>query len=240
MIHADNLATKQKLVLARSPRANPWVPWINAGAGGVTWATASPSRRADLWRWVPGTPVSEIQKVLTDTELSPDSLTPTKDGIVYLGPNGKGVADHTLGGDCWIAPYDGSAPRALTHTALSMSCAVGGDTLVYSLHIDPSQTTPEDMADDPYEIWTQPLDDPAKAQRIEQGYIQARPSVGETFLTWVDQGGRFVATFDGDRERLTADVEAAGRDAGAGGDRFAVIVTHRNRAGLELVTVQRE
>lgn len=239
VIHANNLDTKQKLVLARSPRANPWVPWIRAGAGGVTWATASPSQRADLWRWVPGTPVSAIQKVLSDTELTPDSLTPTKDGIVYLGPNGNNISGHSLGGDCWIAPYDGTAPRVLTHTALGMSCAVGRDTLVYSLHIAPSQTTPEEIADDPYEIWTQPLDDGAKAQRIEQGYIQARPSVGEAFLTWVDTGGRFVATFDGSRQRTTPDVEAAGRDVGADGSMFAYVVNHDNGSTtLRLVTVR--
>jgi hypothetical protein len=238
VIHADNIDTQQHLVLSKSPHANPWVPNIYAGDGGVVFATASPSRRADLWRWVPGTPVSAITKVLSDTELSPDSLTPTKDGVVYLGPNGAGKTQHTLGGDCWIAPYDGSAPRVLTHTALGMSCAVGGDTLVYSLHIDPSQTKPEDMADDPYEIWTEPLDGSGKPQRIEQGYTQTRPLVGKTFATWVDTKGRQVATFDGIRQLVTPDVDASGYDMGAEGDTYAVDVRHdHGPTTIKLVTV---
>lgn len=241
VIHANNLETKQKLVLARSPRANPWVPWIAAGAGGVTWATASPSRNADLWRWVPGTPVSAIQKVLSDSELTPDDLTPTKEGIVYLGPNGKGIRDHTLGGDCWIAPYDGSTPRALTHTALGMSCAVGGNSLVYSLHIDPSRTTPEEMADDPYEIWTQPLDGSRKAQRLEQGYVQGRPSVGDRYLTWVGQNGRIVATPDGSQRQVVSTVEGAGVGAGVGPDMFFFSSTQPNwSTTMKFVTVHLE
>lgn len=238
VIHADNLDTKQHLVLAKSPQANPWVPNVYAGDGGVIWATASPSRRADLWRWVPGTAADATTKVLSDAEFTPDSLTPTKDGVVYLGPNGKGLSGHTLGGDCWIAPYDGSRPRVLTHTALGMSCAVGGNTLVYSLHIDPAQTTPENMADDPYEIWTQPLDGSGEPRRIEQGYIQTRPLVGDGFATWVDQSGRVVSSLDGSRHEVIATVDGSGHDEGARGDRFLTSLTHENgHSTVKVVTV---
>lgn len=241
VVHADNLDTQQKVVLAKSPRANPWVPNVYAGDGGVVWATASPSRNADLWRWVPGTPVSATEKVLSDSELTPDSLTPTKNGIVYLGPNGEGIRGHTLGGDCWIAPYDGSAPKALTHTALGMSCAVGGDTLVYSLHIDPSQPTKEEIADDPHEIWTQPLTDGARGRRIERGYIQARPLVGDGFATWVDTTRRVVSTFDGSHRQFVSIGDGSGLDDGARGDTFATDRTHEDgTTTMRLTTVHRD
>lgn len=240
-IHAVDRDTGKNVVLATSPRPNPWVPTVRGGAGGLVWATAAPSGRADLWRWVPGSPPDEVDKVLSDSEMTPDVLTPMEDGIVYLGPNGLGVSGHTKGGDCWIAPYDGSAPRVLTHTALAESCAVSGSTLVYSLHIDPKAPTTNlaDMSDDPYEVWTEPLSGAGKPHRLEQGYLAARPDVGATFVSWVDRDGRTVSATDGSSRRVVADADHTGYMTGAGGDILAWARLHPDRhMTVKILTIQ--
>jgi hypothetical protein len=126
--------------------------------------------------------------------MTPGSESAAAGRLVYLGPAATGDHGHTVGGDCWGVPLDGSrAPRALTRTALAMGCALGGSTLVWSEHIDPDGPLPaEGLLDDPYELRASPLEG-GSDRLLHQGYLPTGyPVAGRGFVVWHSLGGRPV------------------------------------------------
>ncbi len=125
---------------------------------------------------------------------TPGSESAAGGGLVYLGPAGTHAHGHTVGGDCWSVPLDGSrSPRPLTRTALAMGCAAGAASLVWSEHVDPDGPVPADgLLDDPFQIHTSPLAD-GPDRLLHEGYLPTGyPLAGADVVLWHGADGRAV------------------------------------------------
>ncbi|HEX2893770.1 MAG TPA: hypothetical protein VHO29_07180 [Marmoricola sp.] len=173
-----------RLVLSsNADRPDPYVPIVQSGGGYVFWTQAEADRTARELLWKPG--LAKPRDVLRHTEMTPGSASVSRDGLVYLGAAATGARGHTVGGDCWRVPLTGGTPEPLTHTALAMDCVAGGDTVAWTLHIDPEVTPqPDDgILDDPYELWARTGD--GEPRLLRRGYFPlTHPGVGGGYVAW--------------------------------------------------------
>jgi hypothetical protein len=215
-IHALNTGTGQeKLLASNGEQPDPYVPVVHAGDGYVFWTEPEADRSARETVWSPGW--TRPRTLLSHVEMTPGSETAANGHLVYLSkaaPDVRHGRRHTIGGDCWTTPLDGSGtPTPLSHTALAMGCAATRDgELVWSEHIDPQQRPlPDDgLLDDPYKMQTitsaaltadsrvaggasgTPGTD-APARLLHRGYISfGYPVAGSGFAVWRAQSGRVV------------------------------------------------
>ena len=143
-----------------------------------------------MWR----TDWKEPRDLLRHTEMAPGSEGVARGMLVYLGPSGLAGHGHTVGGDCWGLPLDGSeVARPLTRTALAMGCSVVNDSLVWTQHIDPDGPLPADgILDDPYEFLTAALAG-GRSRLLHRGYLSTGyPVAGAGFMVWHGSGGHPV------------------------------------------------
>ncbi len=156
-VRAKNLATgEERLLAGNGTTGDPFVPRVHGDAGFFYWTEAEADRSARELTWTAAWP--RPRAILRHAEMTPGSETAADDALVYLSRAATGKKGHTVGGDCWTVPLDGSGrPQPLTHTALAMGCAVSDDgDLVWSEHIDPhTRPLPDDgVLDDPYKMQT--------------------------------------------------------------------------------------
>jgi hypothetical protein len=166
------------------------VPILRSQDGHVFWTQAERDRTAREQVWEPGW--AKPRDVLRHTEMTPGSESISRDRLVYLGRAATGPTGHTVGGDCWSVPLKGGTPQALTHTALAMWCAAGGETLAWTLHIDPTaEPQPADgILDDPYELWARTGAEP---RLLRRGYFSMTdPAAGGGYVAWLNYKGRLT------------------------------------------------
>ena len=184
--------TDHRIVLSSNgDRPDPYVPIVRSQDGHVFWSQAELDRSAREQVWEPGW--AKPRDVMRHVELTPGSESISGDRLVYLGRAATAATGHTVGGDCWSVPLTGGIPKALTHTALAMWCAAGGDTLAWTLHIDPTvQPQPEDgILDDPYELWAKAgAEEP---HRLRRGYFSmTNPAAGDGEVAWLSYATRLT------------------------------------------------
>lgn len=205
-IWAVDTDTGRKVQLATNGhQPDAFVPIVLGRDGSFYWTSAEADRTARESIWQPGWDAPK--DVLRHTEMTPGSETLVGDRLIYLGPNGAGKLGHTVGGDCWSVPVAGGAPEALTHTALALGCAASGTAVVWTQHIEknPEKMPAAGILDDPYTVWSQPLDG-GRPTRLERGYILSSPPLaGDGFASWDPDGRRVIRSLRSDRKvRLPA------------------------------------
>lgn len=205
-IWAVDTSTGQKVRLATNgQQPDAFVPIVLGREGSFYWTSAEADRTARESIWQPGW--AAPKDVLRHTEMTPGSETLVGDRLIYLGPNGAGRSGHTVGGDCWSVPVTGGDPEPLTHTALALGCAAAGNSLVWSQHVErhPATMPAAGLLDDPYTVWSQPLDG-GQPTRLERGYILSSPPLaGDGFASWDPDGRRVVRSLTSERQvRLPA------------------------------------
>lgn len=205
-IWAVDTDTGRKVRLASNGQhPDAFVPIVLGRDGSFYWTSAEADRTARESIWRPGWDAP--RDVLRHTEMTPGSETLVGDRLIYLGPNGAGKRGHTVGGDCWSVPVTGGDPQPLTHTALALGCAASGDSLVWSQHVGahPDKMPAAGLLDDPYTVWSRPLDG-GQPTRLERGYILASPPLaGDGFASWDPDGRRVVRSLTSERKvRLPA------------------------------------
>jgi len=183
----------RRLLSSNGDVPDPYVPQVHGRDNYLFWtqAEADRSARERVWR----TDWTEPRDLLRHTEMTPGSESLTRGQLIYLGPSGLPGRGHTVGGDCWSAPLDGSqAPRPRTHTALAMGCSTSDNSLVWTQHIDPGGPLPADgILDDPYEFLASPLTG-GPARLLHRGYLATGyPVAGTGFVLWHGIGGNLVA-----------------------------------------------
>ena len=216
---ADLNGDSRVLLASNGERPDPYVPTVDGGGGYFFWSQAEKDRSAGEFAWRPGW--QEPRPLLRFAELTPGSETYSRDGVVFLGPNGKGLKRHTTGGDCWRVGLDGGPPSALTHTALAMGCAASDDTLVWTQHLPRRDPRYADVGEQPFTTWTLDLDDPAAAPTKVYEGIQSGlfPVAGDGFAAWANVGTSFImrSSTSGETTRVPD-----GRSVAASGSHVAV------------------
>lgn len=180
------------LLASNGETPDPYVPVVSGGGGYFFWSQAEKDRSASEFAWEPDW--QEPRLLLRFAELTPGSETYSRDGVVYLGPNGRGLKGHTAGGDCWRVSMDGGPPTALTHTALAMGCAASDDTLIWTQHLPPDDPRKAEVGEQPFTTWTLDLDDPDAAPTQVYEGIQSGlfPVAGDEFAAWANVGRSFI------------------------------------------------
>ncbi len=217
-VRALNTSTHERRLLATNGDvADPYVPQVHGHGQYLFWTQAEHDRSARERLWRPGW--AEPRDLLRHTEMTPGSESVAHGRMVYLGPSGRSGHGHTVGGDCWAVPVDGSRPpRPLTRTSLAMGCAAAGGSLVWTEHVDPSDPPPaEGLLDDPYEVRASGLAG-GRDRLLHRGYLPTGyPVAGRGFVLWHGPGAHLVAhsTSSGAALRLP---RRADRIASDGGD----------------------
>lgn len=190
-VWALNTATQERLLLSSNGSdPDPYVPQVHGRGDYLFWTQAEEDRSARERVWRAGW--RQPRDLLRHAEMTPGSESADAGQLVYLGPAGTESRGHTVGGDCWAVPLDGSqAARPLTRTALAMGCALGGGSLVWSEHIDPDGPMPADgLLDDPYQLHASPLGS-GPDRLLHEGYLATGyPVAGAGFVVWHTFGGR--------------------------------------------------
>lgn len=190
-VRALNTAThERRLLSSNGSDPDPYVPQVHGRGDYLYWTQAEDDRSARERVWRAGW--RQPRDLLRHVEMTPGSDSVAAGQLVYLGPAGTGARGHTVGGDCWGVPLDGSrAARPLTRTALAMGCALGRSSLVWSEHIDPNGPMPADgLLDDPYQLRASPLEG-GPARLLHKGYLATGyPVAGAGFVVWYTSGGR--------------------------------------------------
>jgi hypothetical protein len=226
-VSALDLHTGRQVLLSSNGNVpDPYVPEVRGTPDGrLVWSQAEPDRSAREYVWQPGQ--RRPRTLFRHTEMTPGSETVAAGLLMFLGPAAHRHGEHTVGGDCWTVPLAGDqAPRQVTSTALTMGCALVGDHVVWTEHIDPAtkQPPPDGLLDDPYAVVTARLDGTHR-RVLHRGYLPTGyPDVGAGFVAWQTPTGRAML-----RSLTTAGhVElpvgvAAGSVATDGDHRLAVI-----------------
>lgn len=180
----------KRMLASNGNTPDAYVPIVRAEGNWAFWTAAEQDKTAREQLWTPGWP--EPRDLLRHTEMTPGSESILNNSLVYLGPAATGATGHTVGGDCWAAPFNGGRPSALTHSGLALSCSASDDWLVWSQHIGDADTPPADdgVLDDPYKVWAQR--DGGSPVLLHQGYI----SLGSIYVA---QGKAIWQTSDGIR-----------------------------------------
>lgn len=220
-IHTLNTRTGEQLLIASNrTRPDPAIPQVRAGAGYFVWTSPERDRSARESMWRPGWPAPRV--LLRHAEMTPGSETIAEDHLVYLGQAATQHRGPTVGGDCWAVPLSATGlPTPLTHTALTMGCAVSAQgELVWTEHIDPTRRPlpPDGVLDDPYEVHARAFSSSAKpgassaaARLLHRGYLPyGWPRAGDGFTVWSDEDGRAVVhgLSDGQQLKLPEVVDA--------------------------------
>lgn len=191
-----------------------------------------------LWQ-----PRSRPRTVLAHADMTPGSAAILGDELVYLGPNGRNLSGHTVGGDCWKVPLTGGTPKAVTHTALALGCAARGDHVVWSQHIDPKTPNPPELgiADDPWSLWSEQSAPGARPVSLHVGYNQAYSlAVTDHALVWQSMDSPKVVVTDLDDRTRQATIPGVTnpRQIAAGPDDLvAYAITRGGKATVGLVRV---
>ncbi|MEP9382623.1 hypothetical protein [Nocardioides sp. KR10-350] len=217
-IRAVDTRTGETVQLASNgDEPDPYVPIVLGQDGWFFWTSAESDRSARESVWKPGW--GAPKDLLRHTEMTPGSETLAGDRLVYLGAAATGARGHTVGGDCWSVPITGGDPAPLTHTALAMGCAAAGDDVVWTQHIEqnPKRMPALGILDDPYTVWSQPLDG-GRPTLLNRGYILSSPALaGDGFASWDPDGRRVVRSLTSTKEvrlppgRYAVGSAAAGR-----------------------------
>ncbi|MGN6574710.1 MAG: hypothetical protein ACTHKG_03405 [Nocardioides sp.] len=234
-VRALNTATGERRLLAGNGDVpGPYVPQVHGHGRSLFWTQAEPDRSAREMVWRPAW--TRPRALLRHTEMTPGSETATGGRLVYLGPAARPGQGHTVGGDCWAVPLDGSMPpRPLTRTALAMGCAAAAGRVVWTEHVDPAAPLPPDgELDDPYEVRSSSLSG-GPDRLLHRGYLATGYRVaGNGFALWTGSGGRLVV------HRTTSDATVrlpgrADRFASDGDDLVAYATVTRTGTTLRVV-----
>jgi len=231
-IWAENQSTGRKILLGSSgDSVVPGAPVVRGGEGYVAWAIPDQMKASGAYEWQEflwKPSWSAPRTLFRHTLMAPGTETFADGNLIFLGPAYNYSGAHTVGGDCWSFPLDGSgAGMVLTHTALVEGCAGEGSNLVFTEHIDPamgSGARVKDAGENPYELVTMSLASPSTERVIHEGSMNmgGAPVVGTGFTWWVPFGDPEISSLTASAH-ITVSTDGSPFDwlAAAGGDMVA-------------------
>lgn len=236
-INADTHATKTLRSNGRHP--DPFVPSLGSGQGAAVWTTAEKDRSARLSMWRPTW--ASPRDVLRRARLQPDTARLAGSSVTYVGA-AVNETPGVDGSDCWKAGMGRSKPVPLTNTGRVIDCAVDGDAIVWTSHIDPHTQNPPDTGvnANPYELWARQGN--GRARLLHQGYFSEYPFwVAHGLVAWVDLDDNVIVSRMSDGKQILHLPQASPAivPVTGDGDTVAVVSGTGSETSVELYDVKR-